>query len=184
MNETKGKELADAVQEYSEVLHQAAAKLARRHGGQKEDWLGPAVIVLAYCLPFRDESDNFAGYLHVACARRAKEWFASKDSEWQRQKAAYPARFRDDCHRWKALATLECREETPSPERFWERITLGLPDDYRDVVLAHYRDGLSYPQIARDEGTTVASVDNRLRRALARIRSRLSKLGRAKEDYQ
>jgi RNA polymerase sigma-70 factor (ECF subfamily) len=48
-----------------------------------------------------------------------------------------------------------------------------LPDDYRDVVIAHYHDELGLEQIALQLHITESAVRSRLHRARARLRTLL-----------
>lgn len=48
-----------------------------------------------------------------------------------------------------------------------------LPEPYRTTVVLHFFDGLSLAEIARREGLRDSTTRNRLRRALARLRTRL-----------
>ena len=48
-----------------------------------------------------------------------------------------------------------------------------LPDDYREVIILHHLEGLTFPEIARRMGRTVDSVKNVWARALAQLRRSL-----------
>jgi RNA polymerase sigma-70 factor (ECF subfamily) len=48
-----------------------------------------------------------------------------------------------------------------------------LPEDYREVLILHYLEGLSFPEVARRLGRTLDSVKNLWARALARLRQSL-----------
>lgn len=48
-----------------------------------------------------------------------------------------------------------------------------LPDDYREVIVLHHLEDLSFPEVARRMGRTLDSVKNLWLRALARLRRSL-----------
>jgi RNA polymerase sigma-70 factor, ECF subfamily len=48
-----------------------------------------------------------------------------------------------------------------------------LPDDYREVIIGHHLEGLTFPEIARRMGRSVDSVKNLWARALAHLRRSL-----------
>jgi RNA polymerase sigma-70 factor (ECF subfamily) len=48
-----------------------------------------------------------------------------------------------------------------------------LPDDYREVIILHHLEGLTFPEIARRMGRSVDSVKNLWARALAHLRRSL-----------
>jgi RNA polymerase sigma-70 factor (ECF subfamily) len=45
-----------------------------------------------------------------------------------------------------------------------------LPEDYREVIILHHLEGLTFPEVARRRGRTVDSVKNVWARALAQLR--------------
>jgi len=51
-----------------------------------------------------------------------------------------------------------------------------LPEDYREVLILHHLEELSFPEVARRMGRTIDSVKNLWIRALARLRRRLGRL--------
>lgn len=46
-----------------------------------------------------------------------------------------------------------------------------LPDAWRQIVISHYRDGMTYQQISEKHGVPLGSIGTTLRRAEQRIRS-------------
>ena len=48
-----------------------------------------------------------------------------------------------------------------------------LPDDYREVLILHHLEGLTFPEVARRLGRTLDSVKNLWLRGLARLRRSL-----------
>jgi RNA polymerase sigma-70 factor (ECF subfamily) len=48
-----------------------------------------------------------------------------------------------------------------------------LPDDYREVLVLRHLEGLTFPEVARQMGRTLDSVDKLWLRALARLRQTL-----------
>jgi RNA polymerase sigma-70 factor (ECF subfamily) len=48
-----------------------------------------------------------------------------------------------------------------------------LPDDYREVIILHHLEELTFPEVARRMGRTVDSVKNVWARALALLRRSL-----------
>jgi RNA polymerase sigma-70 factor, ECF subfamily len=48
-----------------------------------------------------------------------------------------------------------------------------LPDNYREVIILHHLEGLTFPEVARRRGQTLDSVKNVWARALAQLRSYL-----------
>src|SRR5271165_686716 len=48
-----------------------------------------------------------------------------------------------------------------------------LPDDYREVLILHHLEGLTFPEVARRMGRTVDSVKNVWARALAKLQRSL-----------
>jgi RNA polymerase sigma-70 factor (ECF subfamily) len=48
-----------------------------------------------------------------------------------------------------------------------------LPDDYREVIILHHLEGLTFPEVARRLGRTVDGVKNLWARALAQLRRSL-----------
>jgi RNA polymerase sigma-70 factor (ECF subfamily) len=50
-----------------------------------------------------------------------------------------------------------------------------LPNDYREVMILHHLEGLTFPDVARRMGRTVNSVEKLWARALVRLRDLLSK---------
>jgi RNA polymerase sigma-70 factor (ECF subfamily) len=48
-----------------------------------------------------------------------------------------------------------------------------LPDNYREVIILHHLEGLTFPEVARRRGRTLDSVKNLWARALAQLRRSL-----------
>jgi RNA polymerase sigma-70 factor (ECF subfamily) len=72
---------------------------------------------------------------------------------------------------------LIARQSTPSQQasRREQAVLLAellqsLPDDYREVLILHHLEELSFPEVARRMGRTLDSVKNLWLRALARLR--------------
>ena len=51
-----------------------------------------------------------------------------------------------------------------------------LPEDYRSAIVLHHLEGLSFPEVARRMGRTLASVEKLWIRALGRLRRSLGEL--------
>ncbi|SRR5581483_8881792 len=50
-----------------------------------------------------------------------------------------------------------------------------LPEDYREVLVLRHLEGLSFPEVARQMGRTIASVEKLWMRGLARLRQIISR---------
>src|SRR5437660_3078267 len=75
---------------------------------------------------------------------------------------------------------LAARQSTPSQRaaRREQAVLLAdalgrLPDDYREVIILHHLEGLTFPEVARRSGRTVDSLKNVWARALAQLRRSL-----------
>jgi RNA polymerase sigma-70 factor, ECF subfamily len=101
-----------------------------------------------------------------------------------RSRRRHRARFIEGLE-WEELATLPAMNDTEidsdlgvSQRQRDERVrdALGeLPDDYRDVVIAHYHLDLGLQEIADRLSITESAVRSRLHRARSRLRSLLEK---------
>ncbi|MCA9319753.1 MAG: sigma-70 family RNA polymerase sigma factor, partial [Planctomycetes bacterium] len=150
-------DIARAVQEHGQFLRRLAGALTSGDVSPEdlvqETWL---VALQPPSRPIR----NPRGFLATVMNRRA-------------QRAARSASHRQ--RRERRVARTEA-DESPRHEDLLRELTdrlISLGEDSRRLLIGRYYEGLTARELARREGLPVATVETRLRRALATLRDRL-----------
>lgn len=153
----------ELVRRHSGMVHATAARIL--HAPSEAEEVAQECFIKLAKSGARIER-TVAGWLHAVATREALDALRSKQRREKRE-AAYggdqPA----------AAASAEWNEVRELVDEAIDALPAGI----RDVVVAHYLEGRTYPEIAGDWNMTRAAVAMRASRGVAKVREHLTRKG-------
>ncbi|MEW4490613.1 sigma-70 family RNA polymerase sigma factor [Thalassoglobus sp. JC818] len=157
---------AALVERYGSLVYSVAIRTVR-HRQSAEDVTQATFLVLARDAGKVRKSEALAAWLHGVSQRIARKALRRKSKEL----------VSDAVERIpKSSETLE-EIQSIHEQKVLDEELQGLPPQYRDALILHFLEGLTYDQTADRLGVTVGVVEGRIKRGKRELRLRLTRRG-------
>ncbi|TWT31335.1 ECF RNA polymerase sigma factor SigE [Thalassoglobus neptunius] len=157
---------AALVERYGSLVYSVAIRTVR-HRQSAEDVTQATFLVLARDAGKVRKSEALAAWLHGVAQRIARKALRRKSKEL----------VSDTVERIpKSSETLE-EIQSIHEQKVLDEELQGLPPQYRDALILHFLEGLTYDQTADRLGVTLGVVEGRIKRGKRELRLRLTRRG-------
>jgi RNA polymerase sigma factor (sigma-70 family) len=162
---------AEIVRRYGDVVYATGRRVLRDRAGA-EDVTQETFLRLMRC-PDRC-SQSLGGWLHRLATRLAVDALRSQRSRRRREQTYEPpARSDDETRPGDAPDLVAWRELSPRIDEALDE----LPAPARELLVAHFLRGRSQTELAKETGTSPATMCRRMREAVELLRRELSRRG-------
>ena len=134
-------------------------------------------------LPTLKEPQSFASWLYVIAANRCKAWYRKKRLWTQPLETASGAEIKRATYSGYVSAENE-RTTAEAQREVVKKLLAKLQESDRTVITLYYLGGMTYEEISKFLGVSVAAIKNRLYRARNRLKEEEPMIREALEHFQ